>query len=615
MTPINHVKFGQMTNISRFQDLKRTLSTKTNLVDKTTTSVWDDAKAARQKKQVVSAEQIPTASNFNQLTNYMSLLNSFFGSMDNLTKTSDTVNNATQNVQSAPGGGGSPSGLAQGLSGAPIGMNNSAAYNALSSKVDNNSLSPQELSNFIDSQVNPYVNTVNSTLTTAKADYNVLLGQKDEAAANVSTLQEQVGTAETSYKTAEKDLSNNESDLNSAVQSRDQLDSQLSSINSDYKAACDDVIAKEQAKSSAQTQVSNCKSSVSGAETKLSTATSTYNSAEQALANTPETLEDGTPNPAYEAAKSARDSAKEEMEKAKSELDQAKQQLESAEQNFDNAEQELGQAQDSKKEILQNLTQTESEHKQLAQNCLRLENQVEAAQKNYDNSINIYDDSKNNYERLNTELESSAGILTKCEEYKNNITNLEAEANKANALKEKANKALSEKREINTEISAEDFDKVKDDLLAHSSASEGCSANKTILENLIASKDYDLSKCSGNLWSPNSNLAYGSAATFEQQGYIKNQDGSFTDPRTGVTMMNVVGDDYTWVSQEYFAGAGEVSDFGTKSAAGRDFPGLFDAIERNKTQYNAHIGLDGFSSNGEPNFRKMRFKMNGGTTY
>ena len=205
--------------------------------------------------------------------------------------------------------------------------------------------------------------------------------------------------------------------------------------------------------------------------------------------------------------------------------------------------------------------------------------------------------------------------MTKCEEYKNNITNLQTQADKANALKEKANKALSEKREINTEISAEDFDKVKDDLLAHSSASEGCSANKTILENLIASKDYDLSKCSGNLWSPNSNLAYGSAATFEQQGYIKNQDGSFTDPRTGVTMMNVVGDDYTWVSQEYFAGAGEVSDFGTKSAAGRDFPGLFDAIERNKTQYNAHIGLDGFSSNGEPNFRKMRFKMNGGTTY
>lgn len=615
MTPINHVKFGQMTNISRFQDLKRTLSTKTNLVDKTSTSVWDDAKAARQKKQVVSAEQIPTASNFNQLTNYMSLLNSFFGSMDNLTKTSDTVNNATPNVQSAPGGGGSPSGLAQGLSGAPIGMNNSAAYNALSSKVDNNNFSTPELNNFINSQINPYVNSVNSSLMSAKADYNVLLGQKDEAAANVSTLQEQVGTAETSYKTAEKDLSNNESDLNSAVQSRDQLDSQLSSINSDYKAACDDVIAKEQAKSSAQTQVSNCKSSVNSAETKLSSATSSYNSAEQALANTPETLEDGTPNPPYEAARAARDSAKEEMEKAKSELDQAKQQLESAEQNFDNAEQELGQAQDSKKEILQNLTQTESEHKQLAQNCLRLENQVEKAQKNYDNSINIYDDSKNNYERLNTELESSAGILTKCEEYKNNITNLQTQADKANALKEKANKTLSEMGEENSEISAEDFEKVKDDLLAHSSASEGCSANKTILENLIASKDYDLSKCSGNLWSPNSNLAYGSAATFEQQGYIKNQDGSFTDPRTGVTMMNVVGDDYTWVSQEFFASAGEVSDFGTKSAAGRDFPGLFDAIERNKTQYNAHIGLDGFSSNGEPNFRKMRFKMNGGTTY
>ena len=616
MPPINHIKFGQMTNVSRYQVFKRSPAKPSGTVNKMETSTWDDAKTVKQKQEKNPSANAPAINNFNELTNYMGLLNSFGSLINNNSKQSSVpaVNVNQEAPMSGAGGGGNMSGYAQGLSGNPVQSFNTA-YNSISSKIDNNNFNAEELSSFINSQVNPYVNTVNGALTTAKADYNVLLGQKDEATANISTLQEQIGTAETSYKNAEKDLSTNESNLKSAVESRDQLDSQLSSINAEYKTSCDTVIAKEQAKSSAQTELSNSKSNVSNAESKLSSATSAYNSAEQALTNTPETLEGGVPNPEYAAAKAARDTAKAEMEKAQAELEKAKQQLETSQKNFDNSEKELTAAQDSKKEILQNLTKTESEQKQLAQNCLRLENQVENAQKSYDNSLNVYDDSKNNYERLNTELESSAGILTKCEEYKNNISNLQTEVNRANELKQKADRALNDKKVNGAGISPQDFENVKADLLKHSSASEGCGANKTILENLIASKDYDLSKCTGNLWSPNSNLAYGSAATFEQQGYIKNTDGSFTDPRTGVTMMNVLGDDYTWVSQDYFAGAGEVTDYGTKSAAGRDYPSLFDAIERNKTQYNSHIGLDGFDSNGDPKFIKMRFKMNGGTTY
>ena len=147
------------------------------------------------------------------------------------------------------------------------------------------------------------------------------------------------------------------------------------------------------------------------------------------------------------------------------------------------------------------------------------------------------------------------------------------------------------------------------DLIANANKSEGCGANKTIIENLIASKDYDLSQCKGELWNAQTNVAYGSAAQFEAEGYIKNSDGSFTDPRSGVTMMNVLGDDNTWVSQRFFASAGEVPEYGSKAAAARNFPGLFDAIDRNQEQINSHINLDGFDNEGNPRFRREKYAL------
>lgn len=616
MPPLNQIRFGQMTNVSRYQMLRHTsIPTSSGTVNKMETSTWDDAKAAKQKQQKNSSEQASAINNFGQLTNYMGLLNSFGSLINNNSKQSSVP--ATNVNQEAPmsgaGGGGNMSGYAQGLSDNPVHFSKTA-YNSISSKIDNNNFNAEELSSFVNSQVNPYVNTVNGALTIAKADYNVLLGQKDEASSNLSTLQDQIGTVESSYKDAQKALSTNKSNLKSAIQSRDEMDSQLSSINAEYKTSCNTVIAKEQAKSTAQTELSNSKSNVTGAETRLSNATSTYNSAEQTLANTKETLEDGSPNPEYAAAKAARDTAKAAMEKAQAELDKAKQQLDSSQKNFDASEKELTAAQNSKKEILQNLTKTESEQKKLAQNCLKLETQVENSQQVYDNSLGVYDETKNNYDRINAELESSAGVLTKCEEYKNNVSNLQIEADKAKALKQKADKALDDKLS-GSETSPQDFESVKSDLLKHASSYKGCGANKTILENLIAAKGYDKSKCTGKPWSPGLINAYGSAASFEAQGYIKNQDGTFTDPRTGVTMMNVLGDDQTWVSQNYFAGIGELCEYGTKACAGRDFPGLFDAIERNKAQTKSKIGLDGFDSNGQPKFIKLRFQVHGGMTY
>ena len=132
------------------------------------------------------------------------------------------------------------------------------------------------------------------------------------------------------------------------------------------------------------------------------------------------------------------------------------------------------------------------------------------------------------------------------------------------------------------------------------------------MENLIAAKDYDLSKCTGAPWGTHLNATYGSAAEFEAQGYIKNSDGSFTDPRTGVTMMNVLGDDHTWVSQEGLSGEGETGIYGYKATAGRDYPGLFDAIERNQQQMDSHISFDGFDESGNPVIKKSKTRLDVG---
>lgn len=71
--------------------------------------------------------------------------------------------------------------------------------------------------------------TASSNLDSAKADYSVLLGQKDQAEADVSSLPGRNTDLFCQKKKAEKSLSDNKSNLSSSLQARDKVDEQLSS--------------------------------------------------------------------------------------------------------------------------------------------------------------------------------------------------------------------------------------------------------------------------------------------------------------------------------------------------------------------------------------------------
>lgn len=445
---------------------------------------------------------------------------------------------------------------------------------------------------------------VSQQLTDAKTNLSNLEGQKQTAESQVTELQGAVGEAQTAKTDAKKNLDNNKSNLNQSVKARDQLDDQLSAVNDDYKEKCNTVKQEESAKSSAQQEVSSAKTEVAQAKSGLAMANQQLASAETTLANTPQTI-DGKPNPAYASAKAAVEAAEAQKEQAEQKLDAAEQSLDTAETKLQEAEERLNNAQQAKAQTLQTLQQTDSKYKDMAKRCEQMEKSVENSQKNYDTSLETFDNTNSNYERLNTELQSQQGILNQLEFYQSEVYKLELASSQVSDLET----ALNHQLEAQNNQSDIDFEQVQKDLIANANKSEGCGANKTIIENLIASKDYDLSQCKGELWNAQTNVAYGSAAKFEAQGYIKNSDGSFTDPRSGVTMMNVLGDDNTWVSQRFFASAGEVPEFGSKAAAGRDFPGLFEAIDRNQEQINSHINIDGFDSEGNPKFRREKYSL------
>ena len=170
--------------------------------------------------------------------------------------------------------------------------------------------------------------------------------------------------------------------------------------------------------------------------------------------------------------------------------------------------------------LFRSIKKTDSQHAKLVESCERNQNQVEAAQDSYDTSLENFDTTKNNYEKLNTELESAQGILTQCDEYENKIKDLQENLDKINDLKSQAEQDIRTGKEsgiyglpdsvkqLEKEMTTEQVNDVVKELVKNSNASDGCSVNKTILENLIAAKDADLSKCTGSVWVPSLNNTY-----------------------------------------------------------------------------------------------------------
>lgn len=415
-------------------------------------------------------------------------------------------------------------------------------------------------------------------MNAAKADYNVLLGQKEQASATVSELQTGIQTSETEKDNAQNALKTDKSNLDSSLKARDTMDDQLSALDSEYEGICSDVKEKEGAKSKCQGKVSECKTNVTAAETTLNSANAAYESAQSALSGTPETLEGGIPNPAYAAAKTACDNALKAKEQAEKDLDSANEALEGAECELATAEENLTIAQNTKKEKLTELKKTEGECGKLAEACERNELQVENAQKSYDSSLENFDTCKNNFEKMNDELQSAQGILTQCDEYESKIKELQDDVDNAEALKAKAEKALQTKdgglaKEVSAEADAAKREELKKEILENAAKSEGCSALKTPAENLLSMKNGPYAINAGNATykkqliniDANGRISDGQtinaadhrvsihedvirtdASQFEKLGCIANSDGSFTNPENGETYVNVK--DNIWVN-------------------------------------------------------------------
>uniref|UniRef100_UPI004027D85C hypothetical protein n=1 Tax=Candidatus Scatousia sp. TaxID=3085663 RepID=UPI004027D85C len=617
MTPPRDVKLGSLTTTSMIKQMQKSrTSSSVNKVmtsyNKWDTSVITEAKNLNTSKASQTSNALAT---LGAVADAMGLLNNILGGNDAKSQTVSNQSNNTSNQSLSPSGGtlsggggsGSVSSEVQ-YSGYAQNLNNNLNASIDSSVLTDvrqaisNGWSSMACSNLKPSLANESVKA-NQALAQAQANFNALANQKATAEANVSRLETQADGAKNQSETAKTSLEQNKSNLNSSIQARDKMDEQLSSVNSEYDEACSNVKAEEKNKSSAQNELSSAKTSVAKAEASVNAATQSLQSAETTLANTPQTLEDGTPNPQYQAAKAAVAKARTEKQQAQTSLEEAKQCQETAQTKLNQVEQTLVQAQETKANVLKKLKQSESKYKDLAEKCDTMQDKVEQNQEQYDTAVQTYDDTTANYERLNSELQTQQGILTQYEAMENQVEALKDSASSIKELGDELDKhiELVKKTEAGADgISAEDKAKIEADVLKNSSSTEGCSASKTPLENMLASKDYDVSRCTGEVWHNSMNGVFGSSSEFESRGYIKNSDGSFTDPRTGVTMINVKGDDYEWLT----AGNGFSQQVGAhvyNDLIGRDWPGAAEAVERAKSQQ--HVSLNGFDENGKPKFK------------
>lgn len=624
MTPSREIKLGTLTTQSMLQKLRnqrtQTSSLKpSNTQDKWNTSSWNDVKAA--KSASTNGNNAANLSSFTQVADAIDVLNNFFASLntENSAQTISTSSNSSGSAKTSAGNAGvnyganassmeQYSGYAQGISGnysSPAAVN-TATLDSVRNAISNFGWSSTSLSNLKPDLAKEVV-SANQSLAQAQADFSQLQNQKLTAEANVTRLEGQASGAKTESETAKSSLDNNKSSLNSSVQARDKMDEQLSSVNEEFNNACTNVKTQEKNKSSAQKEVSTAKSAVAKSEAAVNTAVQSLETAKSALSSTPKTLEDGTPNPQYETAKAAVSKAETEKQQAEKSLEEAKNSQQAAEQKLSGVEDELKQAQQAKDSVLKTLQKDESKYKELAQKCDKMQDTVEQNQQQYDQSLQVYDDTTSNYERLNSELEAQQGILTQYEAVEKQVEALKSSAESVNELSKKLDERIKEvkQQEAGSDgISPEKKSQIEGGILTNANATEGCSADKTPLENMIACKDADLSKITGKVLTPGSHIQ-SSSAELDKLGYLKNQDGSFTDPRTGVTIVNFNGDDWHWAPTNALTSRGQVGEYYNHDLAGRDWPGAVSAAERAETQ--ANVTLDGFDDNGQPKFKWKNF--------
>lgn len=553
---------------------------------------------------------------YQQLTDGMHILNTF-GSLTSGNKTANipaAVPNASALDNSAGVAGGSSmgcddmasmSGLAQNIERDVLDGVDTSELRYLENTLDEGqfkggSISYYNPENFteINTRLNAGKRKVNSALAREQANFNSIQTQKQTAEANVTRLESQVDGAAEAQNTAQTNLEQCSGELKQQTQARDQADDRLASMREEYKGVCDDVKTKESAKSSAQDKLSSAKTSVGQSETAVKSAEQSLQSAQSALDSTPQTLEDGSPNPAYEPARANFEKAKVDKQQADQSLKDAQAYEEECNTNLETVTAELEEAQEKKQNCLDNIKTTDEECKKLAEQCENLQNSVEQHQESYDTARETYDDASANHERLNSELEAQQGILTEYKAIESNLDALKETAGQIEGIEAKLDNAMNE---YSNSLSPESKAKVENQLLENASATEGCGMHKTPKENLLSCTQEDLDRLSTRngiceTWTEENNCLDGFTSNdLAGMGYKQNSDGSFTDPRTGVTMINVYGKHW----QNSIKSDGIYGD-----TVNNRYSGLSEVRNRAYSQKNIH--LEGRDANGQHRFRWTR---------
>ncbi len=313
--------------------------------------------------------------------------------------------------------------------------------------------------------------------------------------------------------------------------------------------------------------------------------------------STPPTLEDGSPNPAYQQAQAALQQAESQKQQAEQSLKDAQAYEEECNTNLETANSELEASQEKKHTCLDNIKQTDEQCKSYAEQCEKLQTSVEQQQESYDTAREVHDDASANHERLKSELETQQGILTEYEAIESNLDALKETAGQIEGIEKKLDKAM---KDYNNNLSPEGKADIENRLRENANATEGCGMNKTPKENLLSCTQADIDRlATGNgvvdTWTENQGIDGRTADDFVRMGYKQNSDGSFTDPRTGVTMVNIYGNH--WQSN--------VADGGIyENAMNNQFPDISAVRARAFEQQN--IRLNGQDANGSPKFRWIK---------
>lgn len=577
------------------------------------------------KNENVFSSRSPKATNKNaeskqlsyqQLTNAMQLLNqSQFGTLTskgNIAKKSSPVMQAPANNTGDDGASGANyannqnmSGLAQGIEHEVLDDIDTSSLRYLEESLDEGSFKDGSISYYspqnyaeINTNLNAQKRKVNSALVKEQANFNAIQTQKQTAEANVTRLESQVEGAGEAQTKAKSNLDKYSGELKQQTQARDKADEQLASLNDDYKGICEDVKSKEKSKASAQDKVTSAKQSVAQSESAVKSAEQSVLSAQSALDCTPQTLEDGEPNPAYEEAQAALQKAETEKQQAEQSLKEAQAYEKECNTNLETANSELEASQEKKHASLENIKQTDEQCKSYAEQCDKLQTSVEQQQDSYDTAREIHDDASANHERLNSELEAQQGVLTEYEAIEANLDSLKETAGNIEGIEKKLDKAMED---YNKNLSPEGKADIENRLRDNANATEGCGMHKTPKENLLSCTQEDIDRlAAGNgvieTWTENLNSINGyTADDFSSMGYKQNSDGSFTDPRTGVTMVNIYGNH--WQSTTSNAGIYE-------NTMNNQFPDI--AAVRARAQEQQNIRLNGRDANGATKFRWIK---------